>query len=161
MGREGHAPLLKEFEVSSAEPVYCGEWSWLPSTSPSTPLDLPQLRSVTLQYTPFKWSSPMLRPNLRKLNLRSLPTTNIALDRILHLVSSNPALEDLSLSFSSVNPAILPLVPTTLPELKSLTLGGHYLLANLLDVLQLPSLASLTLSTESRDLIEDSISTLR
>lgn len=156
----GHAPLLKEFEVSSAEPVYCGDWSWLPSTSPSTHVDLPELRSLTLQYTPFKWSSPMFKTNLRKLNLRSLPTTNIALDRILYMVSNNRGLEELSLSFSSVNPAILPLTSTTLPELKSLTLGGHYLLANLIDIVVLPSLASLTLAMEARDPIEDNITSL-
>ncbi|EIM87685.1 uncharacterized protein STEHIDRAFT_56056 [Stereum hirsutum FP-91666 SS1] len=156
----GHAPLLKEFEVSSAEPVYCGDWSWLPSTSPQTHVDLPELRSLTLQYTPFKWSSPIFKTNLRKLNLRSLPTTNIALDRILYMVSNNRGLEELSLSFSSVNPAILPLTSTTLPELKSLTLGGHYLLANLIDIVVLPSLASLTLAMEARDPIEDNITSL-
>lgn len=102
----------------------------------------------------------MFKTNLRKLNLRSLPTTNIALDRILYMVSNNRGLEELSLSFSSVNPAILPLTSTTLPELKSLTLGGHYLLASLIDIVVLPSLASLTLAMEARDPIEDNITSL-
>ncbi|KAI0311008.1 hypothetical protein OF83DRAFT_1152884 [Amylostereum chailletii] len=156
----GDAPLLKEFEVSCAEPVYYGEWPWLPSAAPSASVVLPELRKLTLQYTPFRWSSPMLRNNLRALNLRSLPTTNIALDRILHIVTNNKALEDLCLHFSNVLNPVLPLSSVTLPELKTLSIGGHYLMASLLDSLAAPSLQALTLDVEARDSIEDSISNL-
>ncbi|KAI0042824.1 hypothetical protein FA95DRAFT_1634863 [Auriscalpium vulgare] len=156
----GPAPLLKEFEVSCAEPVYYGEWPWLPSASPNTQVVLPELKSLTLQYTPFKWSSPMLKMNLRSLNLRSLPTTNIPVDRILHIISNNRGLEELSLHFSNVLNYVLPLAPTTLPDLKDLSIGGHYYMASLVDSLIIPALESLTLDIEARDPIEDSITNL-
>ncbi|KAI0064982.1 hypothetical protein BV25DRAFT_1822762 [Artomyces pyxidatus] len=156
----GPAPMLKEFEVSCAEPVYYGEWPWLPSASPNAQVALPELRSLTLQYTPFKWSSPMLKTNLRSLNLRSLPTTNIPIDRILHIVSNNRGLEELSLHFSTVQNYVLPLIPTTLPELKELSVGGHYLMSSIVDSFILPALESLTLDIEARDPIEESITNL-
>jgi hypothetical protein len=118
---------------------------------------LPKLHALTLQYTPFKWSSPMLRTNLRSLNLRALPTNHLSLDRILYVVTSNPNLEDLALHFSAVLPPILPLTATTLPHLKELGLGGHYLLSQLADSLILPSLVTLNLDIEARDPVEDTI----
>ncbi|KAI9444202.1 hypothetical protein H4582DRAFT_2109346 [Lactarius indigo] len=104
----GPAPLLKEFEVSCAEPMYHGEWPWLPSANPNTEVVLPKLETVTLQYAPFKWSSPMLRMNLRTLNLRTVPTTSIPIDRVLHIVSNNKTLEDLSLHVTTVLNPVLP-----------------------------------------------------
>ena len=101
----------------------------------------------------------MLR-NLRYLQLRSLPTVHIALDRILHIVAANPQLESLSLHFASPNPPVLPLTPCTLSELKTLNLGGHYLLSNLVESLMLPSLDTLILDIEARDPIEDTVSSL-
>ncbi|KAA1473094.1 hypothetical protein DENSPDRAFT_779377 [Dentipellis sp. KUC8613] len=156
----GAAPLLKEFEVSCAEPVYYGEWPWLPSANPNSHVVLPVLQSLTLAYTPFKWASPMLRTNLRHLNLRALPTTNIPLDRILHIVASNQRLEKLSLHFSTVVNAVLPLIPTTLTELKELSVGGHYMMATIVDSLILPALDALSLDMEARDPLEDSITNL-
>jgi len=149
--------MLTEFEVSCAEAVFYHEWPWLPSANTNSTVLLPRLQSLTLQFTPFKWSSPMLRTNLRSLNLRALPTNHLPLDRILYLVSSNPNLEVLALHFSAVSPAILPLTPTTLTELKDLTLGGHYLLSQLADSLVLPSLDTLSLDIEARDPVEDTI----
>jgi len=156
----GPAPLLKEFEVSCAEPMYHSEWPWLPSANPNTEVVLPKLETVTLQYTPFKWSSPMLRTNLRSLNLRTVPTTSIPVDRVLHIISNNKSLEDLSLHVTTVLNPVLPLCQTTLPELKTLGLGGHYLMASLIDSLVTPSLCSLTLNIDARDPIDDSISNL-
>jgi hypothetical protein len=157
----GDAPLLDEFEVSCAEPAfYNTDWPWLPSANANASVVLPKLTSLTLQYTPFKWSSPAFKTNLRSLTLRALPTNHLPLDRILHILSNNPGLEALSLHFSAVLPAILPLSPTSLPELKDLTLGGHFLMSQLTDSLLVPALDSLTVDIEARDPIEDTISTL-
>ncbi|THH11350.1 hypothetical protein EW146_g8068, partial [Bondarzewia mesenterica] len=153
----GDAPLLKEFEVSCAEPIFFGDWPWLPSAGQGTHNSLPHLKSLTLQYTPFKWSSPMLRTNLRRLNLRALPTLGVPLDRILHIAANNPALEELTLHFSNVTNPVLPLAAATFPELKSLSIGGHYLMTSLVDALVLPALDALTLDMEARDPIEESI----
>ena len=101
----------------------------------------------------------MLR-NLRHLNLRSLPTVHIALDRILHIIAANPQVETLSLHFTSPNPPVLPLTPCTLTELKTLNLSGHYLLSSLVESLMLPALESLILDIEARDPIEDTVSSL-
>lgn len=151
--------MLKEFEVSCAEPSFAGDWSWLPCAKPNSAHHIPDLQSLTLQYVPFKWSAPMLT-NLRHLSLRSLPTTHIALDRILYLISQSPALEALSLYFTSVNPAVLPLMPTVLQQLKSFSIGGHYLLNSLVDSLSLPALQALTIDVDGRDPVEDTITNL-
>jgi hypothetical protein len=156
----GDAPLLREFEVSSVEAGYFAEWPWLPNASSLTPpVSLPNLRTLTLQHTPFKWSSPMLR-NLHSLNLRALPTTHLPLDRILAIIANNPQLQSLALHIQGVLPAVLPLSPLTLPHLKSLCVGGHYHLITILDNLILPTLTTLTLDIEARDPIEDAISSL-
>jgi len=156
----GDGPILTEFEVSCAEAAFYNEWPWLPSANSNTAVSLPRLRSLTLQFTPFKWSSPMLQTNLRSLNLRALPTNHLPLDRILYIISSNPHLEVLSLHFSAVLPAILPLSPISLPELTELSLGGHYLLSQLAESLVLPSINRLNLDIEARDPIEDTIQNL-
>ena len=155
----GDAPLLKEFEVSSAEAGFFAEWPWLPNSNTANVITLPKLRTLRLQHTPFKWSSPMLR-DLHTLNLRALPTSHLPLDRILFILSNNPNLKNVALHFQGVLPAILPLSALTLPQVTSLNLGGHYLLTNLLDSLTLPNLSELTLDIEARDAIEDIISSL-
>jgi hypothetical protein len=121
---------------------------------------LPKLRSLTLQYSPFKWSSPVFKTNLRSLTLRALPTNHLTLDRVLLILSNNPGLETLALHFSALVPAILPSSPITLAELKELTLGGHFLMSQLSESLVLPSIDSLRLDIEARDPIEDTISNL-
>jgi hypothetical protein len=60
----------------------------------------------------------------------------------------------------AVLPAILPLSPISLTELKELSLGGHFLMSQLTDSLILPSIDCLTLDIEARDPIEDTISNL-
>jgi hypothetical protein len=152
--------LLREFEVSSVEAGFFAEWPWLPNASSSTThVSLPNLQAVTLQHTPFKWSSPMLR-NLCSLSLRALPTSHLPIDRILTIVSNNPQLQTLSLHFQGVLPAVLPLSSLNLPHLASLSLGGHYNLTTLLDNLILPVLSTLSLDIEVRDPIEDVITSL-
>jgi hypothetical protein len=121
---------------------------------------LPKLETVTLQYAPFKWSSPMLKMNLRSLNLRTVPTTSIPVDRVLHIISNNKSLEELALHVTTVLNPVLPLSQTTLPDLKTLSLGGHYLMASLIDSLVTPNLCSLTLNIDARDPIDESISNL-
>jgi hypothetical protein len=140
--------------------MYHSEWPWLPSANPNTEVVLPKLETVTLQYTPFKWSSPMLKTNLRSLNLRTVPTTSIPVDRVLHIISNNKSLEELALHVTTVLNPVLPLAQTTLPDLKTLSLGGHYLMASLIDSLVTPNLCSLTLNIDARDPIDDSISNL-
>jgi hypothetical protein len=158
----GDAPWLKEFEVSCAENItmYPQDWSWLPSAHLNTAVAIPHLKAVTLQYTSFKYTSPMLRNNLTHLTLRALPTRHLALDRILSIISNNPNLETLSLHFCGVSPAILPLSQITLPELKSLTIGGHYTMAQIVECLTVPILARLTLDLDVREPIEDVITNL-
>ncbi|KIK82749.1 hypothetical protein PAXRUDRAFT_832150 [Paxillus rubicundulus Ve08.2h10] len=156
----GDAPMLKEFEISCAESIYATEWSWLPCTSPSTPLALTKLESLMLHHVPFRWSSPIFKTNLRSLNLRSLPSNHLPLDRILHIIASNPNLESLNLHFAVVVPAILPLLPTSLPRLRELTFGGHCHMSTLADALVLPTLDVLSLDIEARDPIEDTITNL-
>jgi hypothetical protein len=155
----GDAPLLREFEVSGAEPALLNDWTWLPSAKPSTSLDLPQLTSLTLQYVPFRWSSPIFQ-GLRTLCLRTLPATTIAVDRVMYILSSNLDLETLSLHVTSANPAVLPLSPTTLEHVKNCSIGGHYLMASLVDCLTLPAVESLTVDIEARDPIEDILAQL-
>lgn len=152
--------MLREFEISCAETIYASEWSWLPCTAPSTSLGLSQLQSLMLHHVPFKWSSPIFKTDLRSLNLRSLPSNHLPLDRILHIISSNPNLESLTLHFAVVLPAILPLHPTSLPKLRELTFGGHYHMSTLTDTLILPALDVLSLDIEARDPIEDVITNL-
>ncbi|KAH7924933.1 hypothetical protein BV22DRAFT_1012275 [Leucogyrophana mollusca] len=156
----GDAPILSEFEISCAEPVYLNEWPWLPSASPSSTIALSKLESLMLHHVPFKWSSPIFKTNLRSLNLRALPSNHLPLDRILHIIASNPGLETLTLHFAVVLPAILPLLPTSLPRLRELTFGGHYHMSLLVDSLVLPALDVLNLDVEFRDPIEDTITNL-
>ncbi|TEB31918.1 hypothetical protein FA13DRAFT_1709385 [Coprinellus micaceus] len=155
----GDAPLLKEFEVSSAEAGFYVEWPWLPNCGDSAGASLPNLRSVTLQHTPFKWSSPMLK-DLEHLSLRATPTSHLPLDRIQYILSSSPQLKTLSIHFQGVLPSILTMSPLTLPNLTTFSIGGHYLLTQLVDTLVLPSLTTLALDIESRDPIEDTLSSL-
>ncbi|KAF8872510.1 hypothetical protein BD779DRAFT_1452696 [Infundibulicybe gibba] len=156
----GDAPLLREFEVSGAEAAFYPEWQWLPNSSASTAPVIPKLQTLTLQYAPFKWSSPILRVNLHTLNLRALPTSHLPLDRLLSIVSANPSLHILSLHFQGVLPAVLPLTPTKLSQLTTLTVGGHYLLTQFVDSLIAPVLDDLTLDIEAREPIEDIVSNL-
>ena len=152
---------MKEFEVSCAEPIFYGDWQWLPSASPQVQPALPALQALTLQYTPFKWTSPMLlRSNLRRLHLRALPTQTTPLDRVLHIVAHNPLLEDLALHFPGLAAPVLPLAPTPLRALAALSAGGHHLMAALVDALAAPALERLALDIDARDPLEDCISGL-
>lgn len=151
--------MLREFEVSCGDSSYFGEWKWFPCSSGNLTYDMPSLRKVTLHYVPFKWSSSMFR-NLHTLTLRTLPTVHLALDRIMHIISSSPQLKTLSLHFASPTPPVLPLTPTTLPVLKNLAMSGHYLLSSLIDALILPTLDSLILDIDAREPIEDMVSAL-
>lgn len=166
---KGSAPLLKEFEVSSASAVfYPTEWGWLPSSnaSPTCPNPLPNLQTLTLQYAPFKPTSPVfLQPltQLHTINIRALPACLIPLDRILGIINANRVtLKSLRLHFSSVSHAVLPLpAATTLEHLEDLYIGGHHLLAQLIDTLAVPQLRSLDLDFDSpREPIEETITTL-
>ncbi|KAG2151140.1 uncharacterized protein EDB93DRAFT_1275807 [Suillus bovinus] len=156
----GDAPILREFEISCAETIYASEWPWIPSSSPATSMSLGKLESLMLHHVPFKWSSPIFKTNLRSLNLRSLPSNHLPLDRIMHIIASNPDLESLTLHFAVALPAILPLVQTSLSRLRELTFGGHYHMSQLADSLVLPSLEILNLDVEARDPIEDTITNL-
>lgn len=156
----GDAPYLKEFEISCAEPAFYSEWNWLPSAKANTTIALPNLSALTLQYMPFKWSSPLFKTDLHSLTIRSLPTFHLPLDRVLHIISSNPNLESMELHFTTVQPAILPLNPLTLENLTKMSLGGHYLLAQLVDHFTLPSLGSLSYDIEAREPIEETITNL-
>ncbi|KAJ7579035.1 hypothetical protein C8J56DRAFT_335233 [Mycena floridula] len=157
----GDAPLLREFEVSCGESAPYPDWSWLPSmhaTAGSQLPLLPKLDSLTLQFVPFKWTSPMFRNGLRTLHIRTLPTVHIPLDRILHILKCNQeTLQYVSIHFSNVNPVILPLSPLSLPELKEFSLGGHHTLSQLLESLVLPSLEELNLDIDARDSLEEVI----
>lgn len=152
--------MLREFEISCAEPGYYCDWSWLPSAKPNTTMHLPELTSLTLQHVPFKWSSPLLYRPLTSLTLRSLPNIHLSVDRLLHVVHSIPTLVSLSAHFAMLGPAVLPLFPCTLSALRELNLGGHHLLAHFLDTLTLPALTSLILDVEAHEPIEELIAAL-
>lgn len=98
--------------------------------------------------------------NLHHLNLRSIPSVYINNDRILHIISRCTSLETLSLYFSSVHSAVIPLSPRKLANLKSLTIGGHFNLVAVLDTLILPALEFITIDIDTRDPIEDSLTSL-
>lgn len=119
-------------------------------------MDLSVLESLTLQYVPYKWSSPMFQ-NLRVLSLRALPNNPHGVDRLLHILSCNPNLESLSIHASSCNSAILPLSHVTLDNLKTLSVGGHYMLANLVDCLIVPALENLAVDIDARDPVDEII----
>ncbi|OCH93352.1 hypothetical protein OBBRIDRAFT_749790 [Obba rivulosa] len=155
---EGDAPLLREFEVSCAEASFYPNWKWLPSAPPHAH-DTSSLRSLTLQYVPFKWTSSIFH-NLRSLNLRCLPNVHLAIDRILHIISQSPQLEELSLSFVSPGQPVLPLTSTTCPDLRAFTIAGHYHLTALVDALVLPALETLVFDIDTRDPVEDTIAAL-
>lgn len=150
--------MLREFEVSCAEASFYPNWKWLPSAPPQTH-DTSNLRVLTLQYVPFKWTSSIFQ-NLRILNLRCLPNVHLAIDRILHIIAQSPQLEELSLSFASPGQAVLPLKPTTCHDLRVLNIAGHYHLATLLEALSLPALETLIFDVDSRDPVEDTIASL-
>ncbi|THU89534.1 hypothetical protein K435DRAFT_821368 [Dendrothele bispora CBS 962.96] len=157
---------IAEFEVSSAESLFAQqEWPWLPShpfASSSSPAPvLSNLRNLTLQRVPFKWSSPMFHTNLHTINLRSLHNAHLSLSRIFHILHANrDSLKCVSFHFQSVTSAILPLTPLTLPNLTELSMGGHHLLTQLIDTLILPNLHELNLDVDARDPIEDTIVSL-
>ncbi|EPQ53554.1 hypothetical protein GLOTRDRAFT_44756 [Gloeophyllum trabeum ATCC 11539] len=153
-----NAPLLKEFEVSCANPGFFGDWTWI-ATDINAPVRFTRLQALTLQYIPFHWSSPILRHNLTSLSIRALPNP-LSLDRILGIITANPALEKLALHFNQVLPPVLPLNMATLVHLKDLTLGGHHHFSILADHLITPSLTRLALDIEARDPIEDTITNL-
>lgn len=144
--------------MSCAEPGFfpTSDWSWLPSGKGDYSVDLTNLHSLTLQYVPYKWSSPMFS-NLRALSLRALPNNPHGVDRLLHILSSNPLLESLSIHSSAVNTAILPLSHLTLEHLRTLNIGGHYMLASLVDCLVLPSLENLAIDIDARDPVDEII----
>ncbi|KAG6331874.1 hypothetical protein ID866_7217 [Astraeus odoratus] len=154
----GDAPILQEFEVSCAESTSTSDWTWLPSVVPppshrvSSPT--PALTSLTLANVPFKYASPIFTSgSLRTLHLHCLSSMSHPLDKILYLVTSNPSLESLAFQFGVVAPPVLPLPnpdisPVRLSKLHTLRIGGHPLLAHLVDVLVCPSLETLALETD-------------
>ncbi|KAK7054799.1 hypothetical protein VNI00_003262 [Paramarasmius palmivorus] len=160
----GDAPLLKEFEIAASEPLYNQESVWLPTFTSSPPAPsptLPRLRHLTLHYATFKSTSPLFGPGLHTLSLRSLPSTQLPLDRLTSVLNANKqTLRVLALNFAAVTPAILPLVSLCLPEVRELSLGGHYLLSSLMEILVLPQLEELNVDVEVRDAVEEVITSL-
>ena len=166
----GHLPVSGDWGVSGGPGI-----AWLPSAAMCPPVTsanhkqkstlpsvaaafYPSLTRVTLQHVPFGYTAGLLtHSHLRSLTLRSVPSHNLALHRLLNLLSANPSLEHLHLHFSGLSQPMLPLEPTTLSKLQSLTLGGAFLLNQLLDALRLPALQSLTLDIDPRDGFEDAI----
>ena len=79
---------------------------------------------------------------------------------MLYILSSNLNLESLTLHVTSANPAVLPLSPTTLENVKSFSIGGHYLMTQLVDCLTLPAVESINIDIEAREPVEDTIAQL-
>ncbi|KAJ7274869.1 hypothetical protein C8J57DRAFT_1714611 [Mycena rebaudengoi] len=177
----GPAPLLREFEVSCAAPAlyHPAEWAWLPAASAA----LPSLRSLTLQYAPFKpTASVFLQPytHLTTLNIRALPATLVPLDRILGIrrraraahrlaagrtttngnINGHPHMHNLVQNVNGLSSSSNVVTPNTvvLPQLAQLAVGGHHLLAQLVDALAAPLLDVLDLDLESpREPLEEGI----
>ncbi|KAJ7923916.1 hypothetical protein B0H13DRAFT_1706905 [Mycena leptocephala] len=162
----GSAPLLKEFEVSSASAAsYPTELSWFPSSnrSPACTNPFPKLQTLTLQYMPFRPTAPVFLQQLHTLNICALPGSVIPLDRILGIINANKStLKSLRLHFFYVSHAILPLpASTTLEHLEDLYVGGHHLLSQLVGTLTIPQLRVLSLDLHApREPIEETISRL-
>ena len=132
-------------------------WSWLPSISPlyhQAPHPTLALTFLVLTNVPFKYSSPIFTSgSLRALHLHGLPSLSLSLDRVLHLITSNPSLEPLALYFSSLTPPVLPLTtadisPVRLSKLHTLHVNGHPLLAHVVDVLVCPALEVLGMEVD-------------
>lgn len=136
------------------------DWNWLPTASNPSQL-APNLESLTLQHVPFTWSAPIFQNNLRKLVLRSISSTLPPLNQIFYILKETAeTLESVSLHFHTVLNPVIPLQQVTLPRLKSLSIGGHYLLSTLVDNLVLPAVEQLNLDIEARDSIEDTLHSL-
>ncbi|KAF8900330.1 hypothetical protein CPB85DRAFT_1377490 [Mucidula mucida] len=156
----GPAPLLKEFDVSASEPAAYRDWSWLPmNSSPIQPA--PKLESLTLQHVPFNWSASIFQNSLRKLTLRALHASSFPLNQIFYILQETAeTLETASLHFMNVLNPVIPLNNLTLPHVKTLSVGGHYSLSNLVEHLVLPEVEELNFDIEARDSIEETIHTL-
>ncbi|KAJ7119293.1 hypothetical protein C8R46DRAFT_1020114 [Mycena filopes] len=151
------------------------------------PPPLPSLTTLTLQHAPFTPTAPLFthpRTHLTHLTLRALPssphsTAAIPLDRILGVVTANAAtIRCLKLHFSAVANPVLPILPplpagtpigapppaggeVELPALVELTLGGHPLLAQLLDAITTPALDALELDFDAiREPLEEAVGAL-
>ena len=164
--------MLEEFEISCGEPFrtdsdyYYNDWAmWLPSTDRK--INVPNLQSVTLSSVPFKWSSPLLSSNLRTLDLRSSSSVNVGgnansnmtLDRLLLIITSNPLLENLTLNYPNSQQSVLPLETTRLNHLKVLNISGNYSMQPLIAALVTPSLEELTINT-GRDAPDEAVGPL-
>ncbi|KAF7324112.1 D-ser-dehydrat domain-containing protein [Mycena kentingensis (nom. inval.)] len=168
----GDAPILKEFEVSCAAPSYYSpEWSWLPTSAPLSSSSsrstspLPALESLTLQYTPFRPTSPLfLHPDthLHTLVLRALPAATVPLDQCTlrpsrRLSSRSPGAAPVNTQ--NGNPAGLnPANQLDLSNLEELHFGGHHLVTTLVDTLLTPQLHTLEVDVDApREPIEETI----
>ena len=135
--------------MSCADSTSFTGWSWLPSISPlyrQAPHPTPALTFFVLTNVPFKYSSPIfMSGSVCALHLHGLSSLSLPLNRVLHLITSNPSLESLALYFSSLTPPVLPLPntdisPVRLSKLHTLHVSGHPLLAHVVNVLVCPAL---------------------
>ncbi|QRV81930.1 hypothetical protein RhiJN_09945 [Ceratobasidium sp. AG-Ba] len=170
------APLLEEFAVvcsdaRGATTPWINEWSWLPTSL--KPQMAPKLRSLELRNMPFAWNSPVLSglttlrlgqplamtsgSNVRRFQQMTLIT--LGLDRLLTLLQRNPRLENLEIHVQ-LNDPLLPLEPTELPCLTSLSISGGRNASSLLEHIKLPALQVLDVHITARSDMDDVLSQL-
>ncbi|KAF5381894.1 hypothetical protein D9757_007595 [Collybiopsis confluens] len=148
------APILQEFEISCIEPGFLNyaDWSW---NAPG--FSFPALRRLALNNTTASLSSSFFSQPLRSISLCGLPTNPIQVSALMQTLASHTStLTSLSLFLPVLLPPVVPatafpytnVTPLCLPVLRELSLGGHYLMAQLLGAITAPSLEELNVDID-------------
>ncbi|KAG8700726.1 hypothetical protein FRC09_005788 [Ceratobasidium sp. 395] len=170
------APLLEEFAVvcsdaRGATAPWINEWSWIATSL--KPQMAPRLRSLELRNMPFSWNAPVFSglttlrlgqplaltsgSNVRRFQQMTLIT--LGLDRLLTLLQRNPRLENLEVHVQ-LNDPLLPLEPTELPCLTSLSISGGRNASSLLEHIKLPALRVLDVHITARSDMDEVLTRL-
>lgn len=175
-GLNVRAPLLEEFAVvcsdaRGASSPWLSDWNWLATNL--KPHMAPRLRSLELRNMPFAWNAPVFTglttlrlgqplpltssSNVRRFQQMTLIT--LGLDRLLGLLQRNSRLENLEIHVQ-LNDPLLPLEPTELPCLTSLSISGGRNASSLLEHIKLPALQVLDVHITARSDMDDVLSRL-
>ncbi|KIK56200.1 hypothetical protein GYMLUDRAFT_263869 [Collybiopsis luxurians FD-317 M1] len=150
----GNAPNLQEFEISCIEPglLSFSDWSWN-----STSLSFPALQRIALTNTAANLSSSLLSQPLRSIYISGPGTNPIPISHLMQTLATHaPNLITLSLHLPIISPPVVPAnalpyssnVPLCFPVLEELSLGGHYLMAQLASAITTPSLEELNVDID-------------
>jgi hypothetical protein len=170
------APLLEEFAVvcsdaRGATSPWINEWTWLATNL--KPQMAPRLRSLELRNMPFAWNAPVfwglttlrlgqplpLTSGSNARRLQQMTLISLGLDRLLNILQRNPRLETLEVHVQ-LNDPLLPLEPTELACLTSLSISGGRNASSLLEHVKLPALQVLDVHITARSDMDDVLSRL-